>query len=144
MFRPAGGDRCDPDGRPLLLHPGCQSAVVRGSHGALSLQELQDGLNIRRHLGLQPAMPHVCPLSSAACLSATRLRTFYDSTRSSSFLWDLGRSCLRAKKSMRYDSWIPKTPHCILFTSITSINIVRNKTWNANNSVTHHYLFNKR
>lgn len=45
--------RLHPDGRPLVLGAGGDGAVGGGSGRGLPLEELQDGLDVRRHLGLQ-------------------------------------------------------------------------------------------
>ncbi len=49
-----GGQRLHPDGWPLVLGARGDGAVGRGAGGGLPLQELQDGMDIRGHLRLQP------------------------------------------------------------------------------------------
>lgn len=53
-LRRDGRHRLDPDGRAVVLRAGGDGAVGGGAHCRLPLEELQDGLDVCRHLGLQP------------------------------------------------------------------------------------------
>lgn len=48
-----GRQRLHPDGWPLVLGAGADGAVGGGTGGGLPLEELQDGLDVCCHLGLQ-------------------------------------------------------------------------------------------
>lgn len=48
-----GRHRLHPDGRPLVLRAGGDDAVGGGTGRGLPLEELQDGLDVCCHLGLQ-------------------------------------------------------------------------------------------
>lgn len=49
-----GRDGLHPDGRPLVVWAGCHRAVGWGAHRRLPLQQLEDSLDVRRHLRFQP------------------------------------------------------------------------------------------